>query len=213
MELLWLCTVGRCGYYIVEEGKEELRRNLVETIAGFERKKMELLRFIADFLFYRNKKEFKGTRASFKMERGRVYEILDGEREYQNQMVAPGTHHLGKPSVAEELVMMEHYLAEARKSWVTTKGDEESLEMMRKVAGIAVRCFENHGCPVRKVKKMDLLVRNLEKEWARRQDANTNQIHAENEDAALKAAAAGYSAEPKRTTADYRVYDGEKRFN
>lgn len=187
---------------------------------------MELLRFIADFLFYRNKKEFKGTRVSFKMERGRVYEILDGEREYQNQMVAPGTHHLGKPSVAEELVMMEHYLAEARKSWVTTKGDEESLEMMRKVAGIAVRCFENHGCPSRSRLQNTLdrtrsyfsggLEENLkksEKEWARRQDANTNQIHAENEDAALNAAAAGYSAEPKRTTADYRVYDGEKRFN
>ena len=84
------------------------------------------------------------------MERENVYQVLDGERTYQQNMISPNTCHLDKPTVEAELIMMEHYLLEARNKWVTTKGNEECLNSLRKVAGIAVRCFENHGCPMRK---------------------------------------------------------------
>ena len=87
------------------------------------------------------------------MDRSKVYKIIDGERDYQDSL-NPDWLHDGKPTIEGELLMMEEYLKYARTTWVTTYGDEKAgLEEMRKVVGIAIRCFENHGVPERPVKK------------------------------------------------------------
>lgn len=84
------------------------------------------------------------------MEQEQVFEILKEERSYQDS-ISTKMEHKGCPTVEAELLMMEHYLVQAREKWVTTYGDSIScLDSLRKVAGIAVRCFENHGCPSRR---------------------------------------------------------------
>lgn len=84
--------------------------------------------------------------------RNEVYTVINSERDYQDN-ISGNMEHRGFPTVEAELLMMEHYVAEARREWVNTHGNPgPALEMMRKVAGIAVRCFEHHGCPPRNTK-------------------------------------------------------------
>ncbi len=84
------------------------------------------------------------------MKRQDVYQVIDGERDYQDSLTVQNDWaHQGHPSVAEELVMMEEYLQKARTEWVQNKGDGKCLDMMRKVVGIGVRCFESHRVPER----------------------------------------------------------------
>ncbi len=81
--------------------------------------------------------------------REEVYKLIDGERDYQNA-ISTNMNHQGFPTVEAEILMMEQYLMNARTLWVNTHGNSgPALDMMRKVAGISVRCFENHGCPAR----------------------------------------------------------------
>lgn len=82
------------------------------------------------------------------MERQEVYKLIDGEREYQNEIVGNKYSHVAHP-VAAEILMMEEYIQRARELWTDVKGDEAALDMVRKVAGLAVRCMENHGAPER----------------------------------------------------------------
>jgi len=79
-----------------------------------------------------------------KLERSEVYKIIDTERDYQDAN-SNNWNHVGKPTVEAEILMMEEYLARARSAWVNNNGKDAALDMMRKVVGIAVRCFENHG--------------------------------------------------------------------
>jgi RNA recognition motif len=81
-----------------------------------------------------------------------VYKALDSERDYQED-TAKKWNHRGIPSLEGELLMMEHYLQLAREKWATSSNDEEVLEVMRKVSGITIRCFENHGVVEREKKK------------------------------------------------------------
>ena len=78
-----------------------------------------------------------------------VCEILKTERNYQDRQ-GNNWDHKGTPSVEAELLLMEEYLQKARTTWVTSPGNEQTLDVLRKVIGVGVRCFENHGCPVRK---------------------------------------------------------------
>lgn len=81
------------------------------------------------------------------MDRSTVYKALDSEREYQERQ---WDRTQSRPlSVAEELLLAEDYLAEARNHWRMETGHDRTLEFMRKVAGIMVRCFEHHGVPMR----------------------------------------------------------------
>jgi hypothetical protein len=80
--------------------------------------------------------------------------LLCGERQYQESL-NPKMNHKGVPTIEAEIIMMEHYLLDARTKWTTTYGNAgPALDAMRKVAGIAVRCFENHGCPPRTTPKL-----------------------------------------------------------
>jgi len=84
-----------------------------------------------------------------KTSRDEVYAAIDGERDYQDSLRETGQFANLTHPVAAEILMLESYVARARASWVDNKGVEPALQMIRKVAGIAVRCMETHGAPKR----------------------------------------------------------------
>ena len=79
--------------------------------------------------------------------RADVYRAIDRERDYQERT---WDRSMGPVlSVAEELLLAQEYLDRARHEWSVEEGNAKTLDMMRKVAGILVRCFEHNGCPER----------------------------------------------------------------
>ena len=87
-----------------------------------------------------------------KMERKEVYKRIDGERDYQDQTwvarrTANGTPDEDKP-VAEWINYLEFHLAKAKNEVYYLK-TEAALAELRKVAALAVRAMEIHGCPER----------------------------------------------------------------
>jgi calcineurin-like phosphoesterase family protein len=88
----------------------------------------------------------------FKMERQEVYSRIDTERQYQDLRWSPRrekneTPDESKPP-AEWINYMEFHLREAKNA-VYFLNEEEALAQVRKVAALAVRCMEIHGCPER----------------------------------------------------------------
>ncbi len=90
------------------------------------------------------------------MDRKDVYYLIDGERHYQDKlgpdrMEGKELHH----SVGDYTTMMAHYQAELIRTWTLNLGtsprssDIQALDVMRKMAGIAVHCMEDHGAPAR----------------------------------------------------------------
>jgi len=93
------------------------------------------------------------------MERQEVYSRIDTERQYQDLRWSPRrekneTPDESKPP-AEWINYMEFHLSEAKKE-VYFLNEEEALAQVRKVAALAVRCLEIHGCPEREIPE-DLL--------------------------------------------------------
>jgi len=82
------------------------------------------------------------------MAREQVYKAIDSEREYQDSMDGVSE----APSVASELILLEEYVGRARNTFTETFGDPEeqpTMNVIRKIAGIATRAMENHGAPNR----------------------------------------------------------------
>ncbi len=76
-----------------------------------------------------------------------VFSALDGERDYQD------TLNSRTLEIGEEILLLEEYTTRARKEWAENFISEEStMDMIRKVGGIALRCMEHHGVPKRKAK-------------------------------------------------------------
>jgi len=89
-----------------------------------------------------------------KMERTEVYKCLDTERDYQDlrwstRRTADGTPDEEKPP-AEWINYIEYHVT-AAKNEVYKLDTEEALAHVRKVAALAVRCLELHGCPEREI--------------------------------------------------------------
>ncbi len=84
------------------------------------------------------------------MERKDVYRLIDGERRYQDGLgddrKRPSTE---AHTVGDYVTMMSHYQVELARAWTLKAGDRQALEVMRKLAGIAVHCMEDHGAPPR----------------------------------------------------------------
>lgn len=84
--------------------------------------------------------------------REEVYAAIDTERAYQNQ-VWPDQSLEDQPNqltIGEFILLIEEYAAKARASWTTEPAPEtEALNGIRKIAGIAVNCMEQHGAPHR----------------------------------------------------------------
>lgn len=87
------------------------------------------------------------------MERSKVYELIDGERDYQElRWNGHTTSTHGAHSVTEFLVFIRDYVDEALHT-VSRKGEPEASELasanVRKIAALAVACMEQHGAPAR----------------------------------------------------------------
>jgi hypothetical protein len=88
-----------------------------------------------------------------KMNFDEVVELLKTERDYQDHMC--GVKGLtDKPSVEGELVMLNTYLIKTMNMWTTNNNNGMALNELRKIAGITIRCLENHGCPKRKLSEL-----------------------------------------------------------
>lgn len=76
------------------------------------------------------------------MNRTEVYALIDGERDYQDALN-------GRELMSgEEILLLQEYVERARLAWTVDfneNPDSEYLHMVRKVAGIAVRCMEHNG--------------------------------------------------------------------
>lgn len=93
------------------------------------------------------------------MKRDDVYAALDIEREYQQRLWGedgsrrppfPVAGEGPKHSVGNWIVFMRHYLRRAEDNLTTKSGHYDALDELRKVAALAVACFEQHGVPGRK---------------------------------------------------------------
>ena len=110
--------------------------------------------FLKDFILTveNTKKSGYDLTNGLKMERKEIYNRLDGERDYQDQnwgsrRQMDGTPDEEKP-VAEWINYIEYHLAKAKEKvyHLDTGGATDEL---RKVAALAVRAMEIHGCPPR----------------------------------------------------------------
>lgn len=83
--------------------------------------------------------------------RQEVYAAIDSERDYQDRIWRNAAGDGPNPlEVGEAILAMEDYLEQARKIWCREhKPCAQSLEFVRKVAGLAVSCMEQHGAPPR----------------------------------------------------------------
>lgn len=82
------------------------------------------------------------------MEREQVYKLIDGERDYQDQL--GGDRSDGHPrSVGDYVTMLSHYQTKSVAAWTDNPGDSQALAVIRKIAAIAVHCMEQHGAPHR----------------------------------------------------------------
>lgn len=73
-----------------------------------------------------------------------VYAAIDGERAYQDSLTPDRTD--GRQHTVNGYLCMFHtYLSRAINGWTETAGDTTALDNIRKLAGIAVHCLEDHG--------------------------------------------------------------------
>lgn len=85
-----------------------------------------------------------------KTPRADVYAAIDTERAYQDSLW-PGHVEPSNPlTIGEFLLLIEEYALKARNEWTREQKPEvQTLHQIRKIAGIAVNCMEQHGAPVR----------------------------------------------------------------
>lgn len=84
--------------------------------------------------------------------RSEVYAAIDSEREYQDRLWPEhgGASNPNPLTIGEFLVLLDDYLQKAKSQWTTERKPEvQTLHIMRKIAGIAVNCMEQHGAPKR----------------------------------------------------------------
>lgn len=79
----------------------------------------------------------------------KVQAIVNTERQYQDELRIGRTD--GGHKSSGYIVMLRHYVTQATERWTTHPGDEYALDVLRKVAGIAVHCLEDCGVTFREV--------------------------------------------------------------
>ena len=89
------------------------------------------------------------------MERKDVYKLIDGERDYQNiKWNSETTTSDGIHSVEEWIVYIEDYLDQAKHVLARESkqiADTIAMDIMRKVAAMAVCAIEQHGTSARDI--------------------------------------------------------------
>ena len=78
-----------------------------------------------------------------KMERSKVYEVIDSERKFQDRKW--GTIEQHPHEVGGWLTLMRTLLSDAEKVWATNNNDGPALDEIRKVLAVGVACCEQHG--------------------------------------------------------------------
>lgn len=91
------------------------------------------------------------TDTSWKIPRD-VLLVLEAERFYQNSLGPERTDGCPK-SVGDYIAMLGYYKTQLDAAWTTNPGDIEALHVIRKIAGIAIRCMEEHGAFPRELNK------------------------------------------------------------
>ncbi len=81
--------------------------------------------------------------------RAEVYQVLDLERQYQNQKWANGDAKHNPHSVSAWILFMEHHLQKARTLASTSADETPALHEIRKVTALGVVTMEQHGAPLR----------------------------------------------------------------
>lgn len=84
--------------------------------------------------------------------RDAVYDVIDGEREYQGAGEGNAARHENAPpnlTVGENILCMEKCLRDAQDAWYRPDGGQAALPFIRKVAALAVQALENYGAPPR----------------------------------------------------------------
>lgn len=82
-----------------------------------------------------------------------VFDAINSERAYQEEQEKKHGWQDTK-KVGEWLVLLNHYVAEANATWCKTSGEEPTLHVIRKIAGIAVHCMEENGAPKREISEV-----------------------------------------------------------
>jgi hypothetical protein len=77
------------------------------------------------------------------MTRKQVYELIDGERDYQNTDPHDVGHKDSLRSIADWLIYIEHHLAIA-KVRVYGPNEELALNEVRKITALGVACMEHN---------------------------------------------------------------------
>ena len=73
-----------------------------------------------------------------------VYEAITRERIYQDKVWE------NKLKVGEHVALLNFYVQELNRAWTVNSGDFMAMEVIRKIAGICVRCMEQNDFPERK---------------------------------------------------------------
>jgi hypothetical protein len=83
--------------------------------------------------------------------RAEVYDVIDGERAYQDAQQGNAKRHEGQPPMTpgEHLLCMEELLKVARETWYKPDGGQTCLHHVRKAVAVGVQCMERHGAPPR----------------------------------------------------------------
>jgi hypothetical protein len=79
------------------------------------------------------------------MERAQVYNLIDGERDYQKRLRRNTEKNM---SPLEQLSLIEVIVADMKRKFYSESGPAD-MGFMRKIAGVAVRAMEEHGAPAR----------------------------------------------------------------
>ena len=77
-----------------------------------------------------------------------AFVAIRGELRYQESLGHTWKNR-NHPTVGEELLLIEEYMALARTAYTRNPGDAEALDVLRKVAAMCVRAMSNGGVVMR----------------------------------------------------------------
>jgi hypothetical protein len=78
-----------------------------------------------------------------------VIDAINGELKYQATLSDQNRADSTDYGVEGQLVTLTVYTRRAQEAWTDNAGSKQALDVLRKVAAIAIRALEQYGCPRR----------------------------------------------------------------